>query len=121
MKLEIEISELAAKMLGEDANAKISALVEAEALRLWHIERSKPRAKKGVGRPSLSPEEKMVRQLGFQIREIYAKLKSLYGPDYEKAFGEQEAKLETLIEAQDLDGLIQMNTAQPWVRRKGEN
>jgi hypothetical protein len=118
MKLEIEISELAERMLGEDAPSKVSALVEQEALRLWHIERSKPKAKKPVGRPAQTPEQKMATALGGQLREVYARLKSMYGPDYEKAFGEQEAKLEELIEAQNLNGLIEMNTEQPWVIRR---
>lgn len=118
MRVEIEISELAEQMLGDNLKSKIEQLVVNEAMRLWHIERSKPKEKQPVGRPRQSDNEKMVRALGLTLRGIYKRLKELYGPDFEKAFGEQERVLETAIEDGDLDSLIKINTDQPWVRRK---
>jgi hypothetical protein len=118
MKIEIEISELAERMFGDRAKRILEQVAQDEAMRLWHIERSQPKDKRAAGRPRLTDDEKLIRALGLQLRGIYLRLKELYGPDFEKAFGEQEAQLEKLIEEKDLDGLVKFNTEHPWIRRK---
>ena len=60
MTLSITITEFAARYLDAEA---ISRLVEAEALRLWHIERSTPKVKSNpvssLGRRLLTMFEKV--------------------------------------------------------------
>lgn len=118
--MELDISELAERMLGENPARRIQELVEREALRLWHIERSKPKAKKPPGRPRLSDQEKAARQYATNLRAVYLRLKELYGESYQTAFGAQEAELEEAIEAGDVAKLVWFHNTQPWVKRGGQ-
>lgn len=125
MKLELDISEFAEKIfLAEgvvDMGAFLSTLIDKEALRLYHVHRSRPKPPelvKPVGRPRQTPAQKRVKELGDILREVYLKQREFYGDEYEQHFGEQERILEAAIEAENLEVLMEFQTTQPWIRRK---
>lgn len=120
MKLEIEISDLAAQMLGEDPRWRIEQLVEHEALRLYHIERSKPKPAehRPPGRPRLDEHTKQVRDLGGRLKEIFLKRKSQLGErTFNSMLGVIFQRLLDAIEADDLEALLLMEKERPWTRK----
>jgi hypothetical protein len=112
-----ELLEAAAGDAGTNVQAYIQALVTKEITRLYHIERSRPRERKPVGRPALGVEQKQVRELGRDLLGVYLKLRELHGADYEAAFGAQQREVEAAMESGDLETLMFYHAEQPWVRR----
>jgi hypothetical protein len=117
MRIEIELSDLAAQMFGEDPALKIQACVEKEALRLWYIERSKPKERKPVGRPALNVEDRRLKELIGTLQTIYLKLQDQLGLDFATIHGESFARLEALIGAKDLKGLEAFVLEEPWIKK----
>jgi hypothetical protein len=122
VKVTIEVSDFTAEWLAKRGPLAevISALADAEAKRLWHVERCRPKPpeeRRPVGRPKVAAKTKKVRELGEQLRGIYLKLQELYGARFEELYGAQERQLEQAIAGEDLQTLIWFLDQQPWVKR----
>jgi len=116
-----ELFERAAEKAGMSLEAYVRAQINQLGLKLWHIERSKPKSKappNPPGRPRLSSEEKSLRDLASYLNSVYTKLKQLHGADYEAQFGEQEREYLQLIENKDLTGLSEFSKEQRWQKRR---
>lgn len=113
-------------LLGNEARARsvdltslLSSIVTAEARRLWHIERCKPKPReqaRPVGRPPLSAEAKECRHLGATLRDVYSKLRAHYGSEYPPALQAQEEELEKAIVSNDITTLRKFQENTPWIR-----
>jgi hypothetical protein len=93
-------------------------LIDEGVEKLEHLERSKPRARKPAGRPFDSPETGRFKELVHMLQPIYVKLRESFGEDFERVHGEDEKKLEALIQAKDLEGLEEFEKKKPWIKRK---
>jgi hypothetical protein len=113
--IELELSELA---WGMSASTMEQAL-EKEALRLWHIERSKPRERdpKPLGRPRKSQQDKAVEELAEVLTSIYLKLQAVYGTGFDTTFGTQMEHLRTAVANKDFEALQEMLRLKPWTKR----
>lgn len=90
----------------------VQRLVDRECLRLWHIERSKPKAP--------PPErDRELEHLTADLRLIYSRLKSLYSSDYERLYGLQERIWQEMVERRQVDDLREFWNRQPWQHRAG--
>lgn len=113
--MEIILSEFVEKYIRTPEDA--AQVLEREALRRYHIERSAPRPRKPTGRP----RSKEFNQRAEMLREIYRKLKKMMGEEFERLFGEQVARLEAAIAEQDMNTLTEIFDTQPWLRRNGRS
>jgi len=107
MQLTIEISPQAEREFGANLKARIEALVEAEALRLYHIRRSQPK----------SPAEtanKEAQKLGEQLLKVYMSKKARMGQNYPPRFAAQEQEIHALLQKGDTAGLRGLLRAQKW-------
>jgi hypothetical protein len=118
MKLEIELSELAEHMFGEEPARKVQDVVEREAQRLWHIERSKPKPKdlKPAGRPRMTQEERELRELAARLRSVFQKRRVFLGEEvFNRVLGGAYTELESAIERGDQTKLLEIEASKPWI------
>jgi hypothetical protein len=112
--------EIFAKDGIENVERFVYELIEAEAKRRWHIQRSAPKMKDAalpVGRPAVGVKTKRVRELGEALRAIYLRLKELYAEEYTALFAPQEEAMEAAVLTEDLDTLTRIMREQPWNKR----
>lgn len=121
MEITIQLDEEQERLIANEGDVPlyIEGLVAAECKRLWHIERSKPKAKvaKPPGPRRLTPIEREVREKGDFLRNVYIKLREFYAKEYPDFLVTQEQELEAAIEALDLDTITRFVQEQPWRKR----
>jgi hypothetical protein len=124
VKALVDISEEFAELIGRNSELEPAAyaqtVLDKEAKRLFHVERSKPKTReaKPIGRPSISPRQKKVKELAELLRGVYQKKKEFYGVEYEGLYKAQETALEEAIAEESLEKLQLFIDTQPWVLRK---
>lgn len=99
---------------GVSVEQYVSALVDREGTRLWHVLRCRvrPKDKKPIGRPPLTMRAREVRELGDTLRTIMFKRRGLNKPSLE-----WEEKIEQAIAGEDLEALQAMFDSQPWAKK----
>jgi hypothetical protein len=120
MRVEVELSERAEQFLGPNQAQTLARLAEKEALRLWHIERSKPkeRAVRPVGRPRLSPQVKKAREIADWLGRVYITLQERFSKaGFEEMHGEDYARLRKATAEDDLDTLLGFEKEKPWQKK----
>jgi len=103
----VELSAFALEMLGPEPQKAVEALVEAEALRLYHIRRSQPKA-----------ERKPESALGDQLLLMFDRRRRMTRDPLPKALVEAEEAVMDAIDRGDEVELERMWAEQVWVLKK---